>query len=201
MINAVDLNEKGMKGMKKSTGVLLLLVILVAVTVANNHNVSGEERGSAQEAIVSTEEAPRVGYMAPAFALQSIDGKTSYEVGGKRDKLLFLNFWASWCGPCQAEAPDLVKLYGKYKDSLDMYSVNVTSNDTIQKAQQFVDQYSLVNPILMDVKGDIFQKYNGMAFPTNLLIDRNGGVRHVFIGMRPVKDIEKAIVNLLNENH
>ncbi|WP_195571565.1 TlpA family protein disulfide reductase [Paenibacillus sp. 1001270B_150601_E10] len=185
--------------MKKSTGVLLLLVVLVAITVVNNQRVSGEQLASSRDAIVSTEEAPREGFMAPSFTLQSIDGQTSYEVGGKRNKLLFLNFWASWCGPCQAEAPDLVMLYGKYKDQLDMYSVNVTSNDTVDKAKQFVDQYSFVNPVLMDVKGDVFKKYNGMAFPTNLLIDRNGVVRHVFIGMRPIKDVEKAVNHLLKE--
>ncbi|MGZ9582946.1 TlpA family protein disulfide reductase [Paenibacillus marinisediminis] len=183
--------------MKKSTWVLLLAIVLVAIGIWDN---SGTAEGDVVSSVqVSQEEAPRVGYMAPSFELVGLDGET-YKVGGKRDKPLFLNFWASWCGPCRAEAPDLVRLYAKYKDDLDMYSVNVTSSgDSAQKASGFIDEFDMINPVPMDTKGDVFQAYNGIAFPTNFLIDKNGVIRQVYIGMRPVKDIEKEIEALIKE--
>lgn len=184
--------------MKKSNWMLILSVILIAVGIWSNQiHAEGDRSASAK---VSDEEAPRVGYMAPSFNLTDINGQQSYQVGGKRDKVLFLNFWASWCGPCQEEAPDLVKLYAKYKNDLDMYSVNVTSSgDTKEKAQAFVDEYAMINPVLMDTKGDVFNSYNGIAFPTNYIIDKQGVVREVFIGMRSSKQLEQIIQELIQE--
>lgn len=184
--------------MKKSSWVLVLSVLLAAIGIwSNQSNAAGDQSVIAK---VSDKEEPRVGYMAPSFELTDIDGDQVYQVGGKRDKVLFINFWASWCGPCQEEAPDLVKLYAKYKNDLDMYSVNVTSSgDTKEKAQKFVDKYAMINPVLLDVKGDIFQSYNGIAFPTNYIIDKQGVVREIFIGMRSAKQLEQIIQELIQE--
>ncbi|MCG7406054.1 TlpA family protein disulfide reductase [Paenibacillus sp. ACRRX] len=186
--------------MRKSTGILILTVVLIVLGVVNNSGITGNtDSASAQSAVVSTQESPRVGYMAPSFKLSSLEGNDNYEVGGKRSKPVFINFWASWCGPCKAEAPDLVKLYAKYKQQLDMYSVNVTTNDSLADAKGFVDEFSLINPILTDSKGEVFKKYNGIAFPTNILIDRNGVVREIFVGMRPANEMEKAIKKVIED--
>jgi thiol-disulfide isomerase/thioredoxin len=136
--------------------------------------------------------------LAPAFELQGLDGKL-YKVGGQRDKVTMLNFWASWCEPCQMEAPDLKHLSEKYKDQLDLYSINVTSTDTKEKAEAFVDQYQLTNPILLDLKGDQFKLYKGIAYPTNILIDRNGVIRDITLGIVPAKKMEEKIQNILSD--
>lgn len=184
--------------MKKSTLLLSMIVLLAVYGLWNNR--SSAESVTRVQTPVSTQEAPRVGFMAPSFELIGIDGETTYTVGGKRDKVLFLNFWASWCGPCRAEAPDLVQLYAKYKDDLDMYSVNVTSSgDSVTNAKAFIDEFNMINPVPLDKKGDVFEAYNGMAFPTNYLIDRNGVIREAYIGMRPAKDMEKMIEKLIRE--
>src|SRR5690606_35627931 len=74
--------------------------------------------------------APLEGEAAPAFSLPGLDGGKVYSVGGRRDKPLIVNFWASWCGPCEKEMPELKALYEKYKDRIDLYAVNATKYDT-----------------------------------------------------------------------
>src|SRR5690554_6292552 len=99
MINS----KRNVKIMKRNIGVLLIVVILVSIAVFQNLS------NADQEVVLPEEEAPKVNFLAPSFTLEGMDGKT-YEVGGRRDKLLIINYWASWCGPCHAEAPDLVEL-------------------------------------------------------------------------------------------
>ncbi|WP_246188081.1 TlpA family protein disulfide reductase [Paenibacillus tengchongensis] len=134
---------------------------------------------------------------APSFVLQDAGGNT-YQVGGLREKALLVNFWASWCGPCQLEAPDLNRLAVKYKAVLDVYSVNVTSQDTKSGAERFVRRYMPTFPVLYDLKGEVFAKYNGQAFPTNVLIDRNGNIREVILGLLPAEELERKIASLVS---
>jgi thiol-disulfide isomerase/thioredoxin len=118
---------------------------------------------------------PQPGAPAPAFSLKGLDGKV-YEVGGKRDKLLLLNFWASWCGPCEEEAPLLVKLYEKHKDSLDLYAVNVTAEDSRANAESFAKAFAFPFPVLLDEQGQIAAKYRIFGIPTSFLINRDGDI-------------------------
>ncbi|UHA72613.1 TlpA family protein disulfide reductase [Paenibacillus sp. 481] len=180
--------------MRKSWLILAISMILIGMAWSKNVLFSDSKplREASGTVTLPTETGPRVGMLAPAFSLTSLTGET-FEVGGKRDKPVFINFWASWCNPCRAEAPDLVKLYAKYQNELDMYAINVTAHDTKEKAGAFVKEYNLINPVLWDEKGDVFKSYNGIAFPTNIIIDRNGVVSEVIVGLRPAKDLEKSI--------
>lgn len=173
--------------------VLIVLAIVALACVAFVQNKSGLEAKA-----LPTETGPQKDMLAPSFSLKGLDGET-YNVGGRNDKVLMLNFWASWCSPCQAEAPDLKYLYEKYKDQFDLYSVNVTKYDKPDKAKAFVDEYGLTNPILMDENGDVYQTYRGIAFPTNFLIDKNGVVREVIVGIKPVKELERIVQKLIKE--
>ncbi|WP_239004549.1 TlpA family protein disulfide reductase [Paenibacillus tepidiphilus] len=135
------------------------------------------------------------GRLAPAFTLQDAGG-TSRQVGGPREKALLLNFWASWCGPCQLEAPDLNRLAVKYKDVLDVYGVNVTSQDVKQNAERFVRKYMLSFPVLYDLKGQVFARYNGQVFPTNVLVAKDGVISEVILGVLPPEELERKIAAL-----
>lgn len=175
---------------------LLLIAIVCLAGIAIVQNVSGQR--SIKTQVLPTQAAPKVDFLAPSFELQDLNGQT-YKVGGKRDKILMINFWASWCEPCQLEAPDLKRIYEENRDHLDMYSVNVTSYDKLDKAKKFVDDYKLTNPILLDTKGDKYKLYNGIAFPTNVLIDRNGVIRDITLGIVPAKQLESKIEKLIKE--
>ncbi|GGH15924.1 TlpA family protein disulfide reductase [Paenibacillus segetis] len=141
--------------------------------------------------------APKPGSATPEFTLKGLDGK-SYQVGGQREKPLLLNFWASWCDPCKEEAPDLVDLAGKYSDKLDVYAVNVTQYDKIDNVKEFVETYNYTFPVLLDEKEEVFRKFNGAAFPTNVLIDKNGVIQELVIGVLSAEELEAKIKKLVD---
>lgn len=142
------------------------------------------------------EEAPKAGYLAPSFELEGRDGKT-YTVGGKRDKALLINFWASWCHPCKLEAPDLVRFWEQYGEELDIYAVNAFQTDTKSGIQKFVEEYGIEFPVLIDKEGDVMKLYRVLGFPTNILVDRNGVVKEVLMGYHPPDEVEKKLKKLI----
>ncbi|WP_170287021.1 TlpA family protein disulfide reductase [Paenibacillus faecis] len=191
---------------------LLLLLLTYAVYdnqgngwlsfLGNGKSQEAKEAGAAGknqaiDAMVAAN-VPKPGTKAPEFALVGLDGKT-YQVGGKRDKPLLLNFWASWCDPCKEEAPDLVKLAEKYSDTLDVFAVNVTFYDKLDDAKAFVKDYGYTFPVLLDEKEKVYRKYNGVAFPTNVLIDPDGKIRDVVVGTLPPEELEAKIRKLVEK--
>ncbi|MFD1776295.1 TlpA family protein disulfide reductase [Paenibacillus rhizophilus] len=145
-----------------------------------------------------TESGPKVGLLAPSFTIQGEDG-TAYAVGGARNKAVLLNFWASWCDPCQKEAPELNKIAEKYKGTLDIYGINVTSYDYKANAQRFVKKYNLAFPVMFDLKGEAYAKYNGTVFPTNVLIDRNGVVAEIILGGLTAEQMDEKLKKLVQQ--
>ncbi|NEW08718.1 TlpA family protein disulfide reductase [Paenibacillus sp. SYP-B3998] len=174
----------------KRNGIILAFVLLLAgLAVYQNAQHANKET------IMPTEQAPKVNYLAPAFTLTGLDGQ-SYAVGGPRDKPLLVNFWASWCGPCAIEAPDLVAMYKKYEGQFDLYAVNVTPGDKMDNIKKFVEEYKFPFPVLLDKKGENADAYRVLAIPTTFLIDKNGVVREVIHVLSP-KELDKKIANLI----
>ena len=97
------------------------------------------------------------------------------------------------------EAPDLQKIYEKYGGQVDLYGVNVTSNDSPEAAMAFVQSYKLTFPIPMDVAGTVSNRYLVQAFPTTYLIDTNGVIRKKIIGMIDASTLELELRKLLSE--
>ncbi|RKP54312.1 TlpA family protein disulfide reductase [Cohnella endophytica] len=191
----------------------IIILVLVAVVAASawiwdtrdkasggktlGSNVSeGVAAGSADSEIPS-EPAPKDNRYAPSFTLSSLDGTTTYEVGGKRDKALIVNFWAAWCYPCELEAPDLKDIYEKHKDKLDLYAVNATKFDKLREANDFVKEQQLPFPILTDAKGTVGDQYKVFSFPISFIIDRNGVIRHRIEGVIDRKKWEQYLEEVL----
>lgn len=175
---------------------IALLGLVFALT-----NQQDTVNASSQKSDQSLLAAPKVikpGEAAPKFSLTGLDGKV-YEIGSKLDQPVLLNFWASWCQPCQLEAPQLAQLAKRYEGKVQFYGINVTSDDDVEQVRKFKEQYELPFPILLDMKGEVFEEYNGVAFPTNVLIDKNGRINHVYIGMQPMIDLEEQIEQLIDK--
>jgi DsbE subfamily thiol:disulfide oxidoreductase len=112
---------------------------------------------------------------APDFTLATPDGR-KMSLKDYRGKVVFLNFWATWCPSCRTEMPDMDKLYREFKGKgLEIVAVNV--KDKRDDAMGFVKNMKLTYPIMMDPEGEIGLLYGAWGMPATYLIDRKGVVQ------------------------
>lgn len=132
----------------------------------------------------------------PDFALEGLDGKvyTLGELKGK--KAVVLNFWASWCPPCQIEAPELVRLYEKYGDKVEIYAIDQLFADDIDNVQEFVEFFGYKFPVLLDKKGTVSRQYGVYGIPTSFFIDESGNLVAKLVGITKPENLEKLFANL-----
>ena len=119
---------------------------------------------------------------APEFQLAGLDGKP-ISLAGARGKIILLNFWASWCGPCRAEVPDLVELQTRYKDDLQVIGL-VVDDDDMDAIHQFVRGFGINYPVAV-APVELRIQYGGIpALPTSFLLDAQGRVVQKHVGLR-----------------
>jgi peroxiredoxin len=126
--------------------------------------------------------APAIGEKAPDFTLRSSLGK-NLRLSEYRGQVVMINFWATWCGPCRQELPQLNRLYVQYQRA-GFVLLGLNIDDNPKSAQQLVDQLSLGFPVLFDPKKQVSSRYDVDAMPSTLLIDRGGVVRYLHRGYR-----------------
>jgi thiol-disulfide isomerase/thioredoxin len=118
---------------------------------------------------------------APAFQLKGIDGKP-LNLADLRGKVVFLNFWATWCGPCRLEIPDLVDLQKRYSDHLQVIGLNVDDDD-VGEIQKYVDENGINYPVAI-TPPELRTQYGGIpALPTSFLVDTEGRVVQKHVGL------------------
>ncbi len=133
--------------------------------------------------------------VAPEFKLDSIDGKPLTLISA-RGKVVLLNFWATWCGPCRAEIPDLIALQQKYKDQLQIIGLTVDDDDT-SFIKQVVAKTRINYPVAMTTP-DVRVQYGGMAaLPTSFVLDTQGRIVQKHEGLRDPALYETEIRALL----
>lgn len=118
---------------------------------------------------------------APAFKLTDLEGKpvTLEAVHGK---VVFLNFWATWCGPCRAEVPDLVALQAHYQGRLQIIGLNVDDDDAAD-VQKYVDETGINYPVAM-ASDEVRAEYGGIAaLPTSFVLDTEGRIVQKHVGL------------------
>ncbi|MGD9903418.1 MAG: TlpA family protein disulfide reductase [Vicinamibacterales bacterium] len=133
---------------------------------------------------------------ATDFTLPTLDGK-QLSLGAHRGKVVLLNFWATWCGPCKAEIPGFVELQQQYKN--DLVVIGLSVDDTAEKARPFVEQYKVNYPIVLGVGRDDIQDAYGPIYgiPASFLISRDGKVCKRHLGIAPKAQFEREIKALL----
>ena len=120
------------------------------------------------------------GNRAPDFELTTMDGD-DVKLSDYRGERVMLNFWASWCGPCRSEMPDMQKLYEK--EDIIILAVNLADTESSPKnAINFVDQFGLTFPILLDEKSEVAALYQIQPIPTSYMIDSNGIIHNKALG-------------------
>ncbi len=130
------------------------------------------------------------------FTLKDLDNK-DVTLESFKGKVVLLNFWATWCGPCKAEIPGFVELQSKFKD--DLVVIGFSVDDPADKARAFADEYKINYPVLLGLGRDEVQDAYGpiWGIPTSFLIGRDGRVCKKHMGIAPKAVFEKEIQALL----
>ena len=124
---------------------------------------------------------PKIGEVAPDFMLQKL-GSDTVSLADYRGKVVFLNFWATWCPPCVAEMPSMEMLYQKLKGrEFEILAVNVDGEGE-KTIRPFMDKHSLTFPVLLDPEKKIYGLYRLTGIPETFIIDKNGVIDSKIIG-------------------
>jgi len=116
-----------------------------------------------------------VGQPMPAYTTELLDGK-KFDIAAERGNVVFLNLWATWCGPCRYEIPELQSLHQKYA-SRRFKVVGISLDDTgVGGVKQFVAQHSMTYPIAYDPAGKIAAIFDSSVLPTSVIVDRSGQI-------------------------
>jgi thiol-disulfide isomerase/thioredoxin len=145
----------------------------VTIIVAALGLLLGEKVADAREQLLEamgmTKVPPKA---APDFMLLDIDGK-QVSLKQYRGKVVFLNFWATWCIPCREEMPALERLHQTYQDQ-DLAIISIDLKEGADQVKTFFQKHGLSFPSLLDPNGVVFRDYLVAGMPTTYLIDRDG---------------------------
>ena len=151
------------------------------------HTIAGLLRRCALAAIVATSAAAAVAGdssgPAPAFTLTALTGQPA-TLSQYRGQVVMVNFWATWCGPCQQEMPLLDQMYKKFKPAgFTLLGVNV-DKDT-PPVRELLARKPVSFPVLLDPANSVSKAYHVDEMPSSVIIDRKGEIRYVHRGYKP----------------
>ena len=177
--------EKTYKILKLLIWVLSFAVVIVGAYVLYNRLSADMELGgiatvaretaAAENAADAASETKARGSEAPDFTVYDLEGN-AHQLSDFRGKPVLLNFWASWCGPCQMEMPDFQKYYESHGDKVNFVIVNLTDGqqETVESASAFIAEKGYTFPVYYDTDIDAAVKYGVSAVPVSYFIDAEG---------------------------
>jgi len=127
---------------------------------------------------------------APAFTLPRVSGG-DFSLGSLHDKPVYLNFFASWCAPCNEEAPSVVSLERKYRPK-KLVVLGVDEQENAAKAKGYIAKYRIPFAVLLDA-GPMGKDYGVLGLPVHVFIDRSGKISTYRLGEMSPSEIEAAI--------
>jgi thiol-disulfide isomerase/thioredoxin len=139
--------------------------------------------------------------LAPDFTLKTIEGQ-EITLSGLRGKVVLLDFWATWCGPCKESIPHLIHLYKTYQDKgFELVGMSTDKAAEVEAVRRFVNSMDIPYPIIMTPE-EVARNYKATGLPTTVLIDRNGKIRERIVGFNSSigQKISERISELTTEN-
>ena len=158
---------------------VVLAVLLVAVGYALYANLTKDK------------EIYKTGDSAPDFELQQVNDHNeleSVQLSDLEGKGVMLNFWATYCEPCEAEIPYMESLYPEYSDDIEIVAVSLDASDLV--IDQFIEKYDLTFPIVHDTKSEVMDLYNVGPIPSTFFIDPDGNIVDKVAGALTLEKLE-----------
>jgi thiol-disulfide isomerase/thioredoxin len=156
---------------------------------------------SSSACIATTSYAVEVGTRAPDFTLQNIESdQAAITLSDLSGKIVYVDFWASWCAPCLRSMPLINELYGKYSaQGFEVIAINV--DDPIEDGEDFLKDNPVDYLVALDTDNTVLTEYGVIGMPTSYLIDSKGIVRMVHMGFKEkdIDIIEKELLGILAE--
>ena len=174
----------------------------------NAEENAGADQSGGEETQEREDEAEQQKTPAPLADLELTDqfGNT-HTLSDYKGKVIFLNFWATWCGPCRNEMPDIQKLYDEYSAQgedaevviLGIAGPGIGQEESAEEIADFMTENGYTYPVLMDTSGEMFTQYGISAFPTTFMIDKDGNV-YGYVPGQMTEDIMRSIIDQTLEN-
>ncbi|MDP6478058.1 MAG: TlpA disulfide reductase family protein [Nitrospinaceae bacterium] len=146
-------------------------------------------------------EYPAEAFLAPGFDLPTLNGG-KIKLSDYRGKVLFINFWATWCATCKVEMPSMEKLYQRFREyDFEMLTISVDKDQSL--IAPFVKKYNLTFPVLLDPDSEVAKKdYKTTGVPETFVVDKNGIIVHKAIGPRDwaTNDTIEAFAQLIQRS-
>jgi cytochrome c biogenesis protein CcmG/thiol:disulfide interchange protein DsbE len=178
---------------------------LVVLTAAVLMGGCGRTQTAHADAVHTKQDAPDANVIrfvknpdaAPAFQLNDLNGKP-ISLAEAKGKIVLLNFWATWCGPCRAEIPDLVDLQKRYADKFEIIAL-VTDEDDPDEVRRFVLQSGINYRVAMS-SDEVRRDYGGIAaLPTSFVIDPQGRIVQKHVGLNDPSIYELEVRAMLGQ--
>ena len=136
----------------------------------------------------------KIGSTAPDFEIIDIDG-TKHRLSDYKGQGVVLNFWGTWCGPCEREFPAMERQYAKYKElGVEIIALNYKESEFA--VTEYVKNMGMTFPVAIDSKASIFSAYNIVPLPTTIFIGADGKIKDISKGEMSEETIEKKLASI-----
>ena len=151
------------------------VILLLLVSITGCASTAGGDPAPATPPV-----GLRVGNTAPDFTLKSLEGDT-VSLSDYRGQPILVNFWATWCGPCVIELPEMQETYETYRER-GFVILAVDVQEGASRVQSFVDARGLTFPVLLDAEGQVAHSYRIRGLPTSYFVHSDGTILGTQIG-------------------